>query len=48
LLGLPPSTLMDATAASLRDMLTSEPDFGPFTAVEPDKRIFDAEKLIRH
>ena len=47
LLGLPPSTLMDATAASLRDMLTSEPEFGPFTAVEPDKRIFDPEKVIR-
>ena len=47
LLRLPPLNLMDATAASLRDMLTGEPDFAPFTAVEPDARIFDPAKLSR-
>lgn len=41
LLRLPPMNLMDAAAASLRDMMTGEPDFTPFTAVEPDRRIFD-------
>jgi DNA-binding beta-propeller fold protein YncE len=45
LLGVPPLNLMDATAASLRDMLTAEPDFSPFTAVEPDKRIFSRERV---
>ncbi len=44
LLRLPPMSLMDATAASLRDMLTGEPDFTPFTAVMPDRRIFDPAK----
>jgi YVTN family beta-propeller protein len=47
LLGLPPSSLTDATAASLRDMLTAEPDFTPFTAIPPDTRIFDPEKVNR-
>jgi len=47
LLGLPPATLMDATAASLRDMLTAEPDLAAFDAIEPDKRIFDPGKVNR-
>lgn len=45
LLRLPPLNLMDATAASLRDMLTAEPDFTPFRAVEPDARIFNPARL---
>jgi len=44
LLRLPPMNLMDATAASLRDMLTAEPDITPFTAAQPDARIFDPAK----
>jgi DNA-binding beta-propeller fold protein YncE len=44
LLGLPPSNLADATAASLRDMFTEELDFGVFTAVQPDPRVFDPDK----
>jgi DNA-binding beta-propeller fold protein YncE len=47
LLHLPPMDLMDATAASLRDMLTAEPEVTPFTAVEPDTRIFDPAKASR-
>jgi YVTN family beta-propeller protein len=39
LLGMPPVNLMDRTAASLRDMFTTEPDFTAFDAVEPDRRI---------
>ncbi len=45
LLRLPPLNLMDATAASLRDMLTAEPDFTPFTAVAPDARIFNPSRV---
>ena len=41
LLGVTPLNLMDATAASLRGMLTDKPDFAPFTALAPDLRIFD-------
>jgi DNA-binding beta-propeller fold protein YncE len=45
LLRLPPLNLMDATSASLRDMLTAEPDFTPYAAVEPDARIFNPERV---
>jgi DNA-binding beta-propeller fold protein YncE len=45
LLGLPPLNLQDATAASLQDIFTEEPDFNPFDAVEPDRRIFDPARL---
>ncbi|MES1257648.1 MAG: hypothetical protein ABUS51_04425 [Acidobacteriota bacterium] len=41
LLGLPPLNLMDATAASLRDMFTTEPDYAAYDALPPDPRIFD-------
>ncbi|HEX4134319.1 MAG TPA: hypothetical protein VHY84_06840 [Bryobacteraceae bacterium] len=47
LLGLPPANLAEATAADLRDIWATQPDFAPFTAIEPDKRIFDAANLIR-
>jgi hypothetical protein len=46
-LRLPPLNLADATAASLRDMFTTEPDFTPYTAVAPDRRIFDPAKVKR-
>jgi hypothetical protein len=36
---------MDASAASLRDIFTEEPDFTPFTALAPDQRIFDPATL---
>ena len=41
LLGIAPRNLPEATAASLRDVFTSEPDFTPYDAVDPDRRIFD-------
>jgi len=44
LLGQPPLNLMDATAASLRDVFTGEPNFEPFAALPPDRRIFDPPK----
>jgi hypothetical protein len=43
LLHIPPLNLMDATAASLRDMFAKEPDYTPFQALPPEKRIFDPE-----
>jgi hypothetical protein len=45
LLQLPPLNLMDATAASLRDIFTSEADMTPFEVLVPDKRIFDAARV---
>jgi hypothetical protein len=44
LLKMPPLNLMDATAAALHDVFATEPDFTPFEALTPDKRIFDAER----
>ena len=41
LLHLPPLNLFDAAAADLGDCFTSQADFTPFHAEEPDKRIFD-------
>ena len=42
LLGVPPLTLADATAADLSDCFrASSGDFAPYTAKAPDKRIFD-------
>jgi hypothetical protein len=45
LLRVPPLNLMDATAATVRDMFTEQPDFAPFDAIQPDHRIFDPAKL---
>jgi YVTN family beta-propeller protein len=41
LLGLPSLNLFDAAAADLADMFSAEPDFTPFTALDPDSRLFD-------
>ncbi len=41
LLHVAPLNLMDATAASLRGIFTDQPDFAPFVALSPDRRIFD-------
>ena len=40
-LGLPPLTLFDATAADLSDCFAASPDPSPDQALGPDKRIFD-------
>jgi hypothetical protein len=41
LLGMPPLNLFDATASDLRDLFTNQPDFTPYKALLPDKRVFD-------
>jgi DNA-binding beta-propeller fold protein YncE len=41
LLHLPPLNLYDATASSLSDMFTGTSDLTPYTALAPDRRIFD-------
>jgi DNA-binding beta-propeller fold protein YncE len=40
LLGVPPSNLLDATAADLSDCFTSAPDPAPYRAVEVDPRLY--------
>lgn len=42
LLHLPPAGLADATASSLQDMFKATPDLAPFSAIVPDRRIFEA------
>jgi YVTN family beta-propeller protein len=44
LLKTEPHNLTEATAASLREMFTAEPDFTPYEAIAPDQRIFDRKK----
>jgi YVTN family beta-propeller protein len=44
ILRLPPVNLFDATASDL-DFFTATPDFSPYNAVAPDKRVFDPAKL---
>ena len=39
-LDIPPLNLFDATAAGLEDCFTAEPDFTPYKALPPDRRIF--------
>ncbi len=45
LLHMPPLNLMDASAASLADVFTTEPDFTPYDKLLPDRRVFDAGKV---
>jgi YVTN family beta-propeller protein len=42
---IPALNLMDQTAATLADLFTDTPDFTPFTAAAPEKRIFDPAVL---
>jgi YVTN family beta-propeller protein len=44
ILGVPPLSLYDATAADLTDCFTSIPDFTPFTPIRPEPEIFVPEK----
>ena len=44
-LRIPALNLMDATAPSLRDVFTSDPDYSPYLTQTPDQRIFDASKV---
>ncbi|MEP6716320.1 MAG: bifunctional YncE family protein/alkaline phosphatase family protein [Terriglobia bacterium] len=44
LLHLPPLNMMDATASTLTGIFTDQPDFTPYKAEIPDKRIFDASR----
>ncbi len=46
ILGLPYLNQYDAGATDLSDMFTVDPDFTPYTAMPPDKRIFDPEKAL--
>jgi hypothetical protein len=39
--GLLPLNQYDAAASTLADSFTDQPDFAPYTALVPDKRIFD-------
>ena len=42
--GIPPLNQFDAAANDLSDMFTSQPDFTPYQALPPDRRIFDPTK----
>ncbi len=42
---IPALNLMDQTSATLADVFTDTPDFTPFTALAPEKRIFDPAAL---
>jgi len=44
LLHLPPLNLMDASAASLRDLFTDKPEFVLYQALIPDTRVFDSTR----
>jgi YVTN family beta-propeller protein len=41
ILSLPPLNLFDATATDLSDCFGGTPDFAPYTALRPDRRVFD-------
>jgi DNA-binding beta-propeller fold protein YncE len=43
LLGRHPRNLLEATAATIRDIFTTQPDFSPFDALHPDLRVFNPE-----
>ncbi len=47
LLHIPALNLMDQTAPALRDLFTDTPDFTPYKAVAPEKRIFDPAALLK-
>ena len=45
---IPALNLLDQTAATLADVFTDTPDFTPFTAMAPEKRIFDPAALDKN
>ena len=45
-LNMPYVNQYDATASLLTDFFTDKPDFTPYTAVLPDKRVFDPQKAL--
>ena len=46
-LHLPPLNQFDATASLPDDMFTTEPDLRPYTAVPPDRRLFDRDAALK-
>ena len=46
ILGLPYLNQYDAGATDLSDMFTGVPDFTPYIALPPDKRVFDPQKAL--
>jgi hypothetical protein len=46
ILGLPYLNQYDAGATDMSDMFTGNPDFSPYKALPPDRRIFDPEKAL--
>jgi len=46
ILGLPYLNQYDAGATDLSAMFTSKPDFTPYKALPPDKRIFDPQSAL--
>ena len=47
ILGVPYVNQYDQTASLLQDFFTDKPDFTPYDAVLPDKRIFDPEAAMK-
>lgn len=47
ILNIPFVNQYDATASLLQDIFTDKPDFRPYTFVYPDKRVFDADSVMR-
>jgi hypothetical protein len=46
ILGLPYLNQYDAGATDLSDMFSARPDYTPYSALPPDKRIFDPQKAL--
>ncbi len=46
IMGLPYLNQYDAAASDLSDMFTTEPDFTPYSAISPDRRMFDPQKAL--
>lgn len=46
ILGLPYLNQYDAAATDLSDSFTDKPDFAPYDAIEPDRRVFDPAKIV--
>jgi YVTN family beta-propeller protein len=46
ILGMPYLNQYDAAATDLSDSFTDKPDFAPYTALEPDVRVFDPARIV--